>query len=66
MLGTALVGSLVNHFSSRSVRHTLENSKAASGSHFLQDPQLLISQPEQQRFLSLMHNAGLDGPYWRV
>lgn len=61
MLGTALVGSLVNDSYSSKVQQALEGGNAVNWSADLQDPQLLISRVDLIHFLSLVHNAGLDG-----
>lgn len=61
MLGTALVGTLVSHQYTKQVEQTLGTGGAARWLHWLADPQLLVSQSDQQHFLMLTRQVGVNG-----
>jgi MFS family permease len=66
MLGTALVGTLVTYLFSSRIGGMLSAVGASRWQHWLADPQLLVSAGDQQHFLRLTQQAGLDGAAWIV
>ncbi|HJV85276.1 MAG TPA: MDR family MFS transporter [Noviherbaspirillum sp.] len=61
MLGTALVGTLVNHMYVSRVNEVLQSMHASQWVTHLNDPQILINKEEQVRLLAQLHDAGLNG-----
>ncbi|WP_292936634.1 MFS transporter [Noviherbaspirillum sp.] len=61
MLGTALVGTLVNHLYISRVSEGLQSMHASRWLLPLEDPQILINKAEQGRLLAQLHAAGQNG-----
>jgi len=60
MLGTALVGTLVNHLYASRVRTALEAAHATQWFSQLHDPQILIDRAAQTQLASQLHTVGQD------
>ncbi|WP_234484859.1 MFS transporter [Noviherbaspirillum pedocola] len=61
MLGTALVGTLVNHLYVNRVHEALDAAQASGWLSRLNDPQILINKAEQARLLTEIGGAGGNG-----
>jgi EmrB/QacA subfamily drug resistance transporter len=61
MLGTALVGTLVNHLYLGRIRTALESAHASQWFPRLHDPQVLINKEAQSEFVAQLHGAGQNG-----
>lgn len=62
MLGTAVVGTLVNSVYLHGVHEALIGVESARWEHALQDPQVLVNPSAHAAFLSQATAAGLDAP----
>jgi EmrB/QacA subfamily drug resistance transporter len=61
MLGTALVGTLVNHLYLGRIRTALESAQSSQWFPRLHDPQILINREAQSEFVAQLHGAGQNG-----
>jgi EmrB/QacA subfamily drug resistance transporter len=61
MLGTALVGTLVNHLYLGRIHTALEAAQASQWFPRLHDPQILINKEAQSEFVVQLHGAGQNG-----
>lgn len=61
MVGTALVGTLVNHAYVSGVRASLTAGQAVQWLPQLNDPQILVNRDAQTQFLAQLHQAGQNG-----
>jgi EmrB/QacA subfamily drug resistance transporter len=61
MLGTALVGTLVNHLYASRVQAMLESAHASQWLPRLDDPQMLINAHAQSQFIAELQAVGQDG-----
>jgi EmrB/QacA subfamily drug resistance transporter len=61
MVGTAVVGTMVNHSYLSAVRTSLQASNAEKWLPQLNDPQILVNPGAQKSFLDLLHGYALNG-----
>jgi MFS family permease len=61
MVGTALVGTLVNHLYVSRVQAALEAAHASQWLPSLDDPQILINKAAQSELVAQLHAAGQNG-----
>ncbi|HTK00615.1 MAG TPA: MFS transporter, partial [Bordetella sp.] len=61
MIGTAVVGAMVNHSYISGVRASLEGSQATRWLDSLDDPQILVNPSAQTQFLQQVAAVGRDG-----
>jgi EmrB/QacA subfamily drug resistance transporter len=61
MMGTALIGTLVNHFYLSRVHASLESAHASQWLPSLDDPQVLINKAVQNQLIAQLQRAGQNG-----
>jgi len=61
MLGTALVGTLVNHLYVGRIQTALASAQASQWFPRLHDPQILVNKEAQGAFVAQLHGAGQNG-----
>jgi EmrB/QacA subfamily drug resistance transporter len=61
MLGTALVGTMINHFYASGVRASLASASPNAWAHLLEDPQVLVNNKLQSDFILQLQRLSLNG-----